>query len=122
VSSRKRFKPSAKGSRPASPSKDRGWLIAPGLVFATAIAWRLYYLARLSNSLLAGAMFDDARIYWEWSGRIAAGDLIGTNPFFLAPLYPYVIGTFRALGATNPSTMLIIQRPQPFCLQTLRED
>ncbi len=41
---------------------------------------------------------EDAQVYWEWSGRIAAGDLVGVTPFLSAPLYPYFLGLLRWLG------------------------
>src|SRR5262249_55534687 len=78
-------------------------------LFAVAAVWRFLYLDRLSNSALANSMFDDARIYWAWSERIAQGHLIGANPFFLAPLYPYVLGLMRAFGVSSPSSVLFLQ-------------
>ncbi len=71
--------------------------------------WRFFYLDRLSKSALANSMFDDARIYWAWAERIAHGHVVGTNPFFLAPLYPYVLGLMRALGVGTPSSVLFLQ-------------
>ena len=41
----------------------------------------------------------DAAHFWEWSGRIAGGEVVGEAPFFSAPLYPYLVGMLRALGA-----------------------
>jgi tetratricopeptide (TPR) repeat protein len=77
-------------------------------LFSLAALWRGLYLARLSLSPLAGSMLDDARIYWTWSERIAQGHLLGSNPFFLAPLYPYVLGLLRVF-LDSPSTVLIVQ-------------
>lgn len=79
------------------------------VLFATALAWRLAYVARISKSPLDGSMFDDARIYWAWSERIAQGWLLGSNPFFLAPLYPYVLALLHAFGLTSHSGILIVQ-------------
>lgn len=41
---------------------------------------------------------QDAEMYWDWAGEIAAGQLLGTTPFMSAPLYPYLLGMLRALG------------------------
>jgi tetratricopeptide (TPR) repeat protein len=42
----------------------------------------------------------DARTYWDWAERIARGQLIQHEPFFSAPLYPYLLGLLRAFGGT----------------------
>lgn len=86
----------------------RSWPLGVGALFVIAFAWRWMYLARLAKSPLAGWMLDDARIYWAWSERIASGHLVGLNPFFLAPLYPYVLGVLRALGSSS-AVVLVIQ-------------
>ena len=83
------------------------WMLL--ILFVIAAGWRLLYLGRLSKSPLSGSMFDDARIYWEWSHRIAAGHLLGSNPFFLAPLYPYVLGLLRVLVGDSPVSILAVQ-------------
>lgn len=42
---------------------------------------------------------SDAGEYWDWAERIAGGELVGATPFLSAPLYPYVLGLLRRLGA-----------------------
>ena len=78
-------------------------------LFAIAAIWRWFYVDRLLESPLSKSMFDDARIYWAWSDRIAHGHLVGVYPFFLAPLYPYVLGLLRAVGVNAPATVLAVQ-------------
>jgi 4-amino-4-deoxy-L-arabinose transferase-like glycosyltransferase len=104
----------ARGSKAApslrvAPEAGRSWPLSLTVLFVTAATWRLLYLVRLSHSSLAGSMFDDARIYWAWSSRIADGHLVGSNPFFLAPLYPYVLALLRTLAGGSLSTVLIVQ-------------
>lgn len=41
---------------------------------------------------------EDADVYWTWAAEIAAGHLVGTAPFFSAPLFPYLLGLLRATG------------------------
>src|SRR5262245_3081984 len=88
---------------------ERAWPLCLAALFVVAVGWRLAYLARLAHSPLAGQMLDDARIYWAWSERIAQGHLVGTNPFFLAPLYPYILGLLRVLTGGAPLAVLIVQ-------------
>ncbi|MFO1012052.1 MAG: tetratricopeptide repeat protein [Planctomycetota bacterium] len=41
---------------------------------------------------------NDARVYWDWAGDLAAGHWIGGAPYFSAPLYPHLAGIVRAFG------------------------
>ena len=52
----------------------------------------------LAHNPFARVPISDAQAYWTWAGDIAHGQLIGREPFFSAPLYPYVLGLLRALG------------------------
>jgi len=49
----------------------------------------------------------DAAEYWDWSERIAAGDLVGDTPFLSAPLYPYFLSLARAAGGGLPAVFVI---------------
>lgn len=49
----------------------------------------------------------DALEYWNWAGAIADGELIAPTPFLSAPLYPYVLGLLRALGAGLPAVFAL---------------
>lgn len=57
------------------------------------------YLAR---NPLAEFLRVDALTYWNWAGRIAAGQWSDGHPFFSAPLYPYLLGLLRAAGGGLP--------------------
>lgn len=75
---------------------------------AVALALRLLILREyLLNNPLAKSPQVDALTYWNWAGRIAAGQLRETTPFFSAPLYPYVLGAIRFLGGGLPSVYLV---------------
>ncbi|MHC4823071.1 MAG: ArnT family glycosyltransferase [Planctomycetota bacterium] len=50
----------------------------------------------------------DAAEYWEMSGQIAEGNLVGETPFLSAPLYPYFVGGLRALGG-GMVTVFVVQ-------------
>jgi tetratricopeptide (TPR) repeat protein len=50
---------------------------------------------------------NDAAEYWQWAGEIASGRLVDTIPFMSAPLYPYVVGAARALGASIAGTYVL---------------
>jgi len=93
---------------PATPAPDRRypWLLAA--VLLGGLGLRLIMLADYTaHSPLAQAPLNDARTYWEWAGRIAAGQLSDGTPFFSAPLYPFLLGGVRALGGGLTTVYLL---------------
>jgi tetratricopeptide (TPR) repeat protein len=54
--------------------------------------------ADLRHNAFARVPINDAAVYWSWAGDIARGQLVGHEPFFSAPLYPYLLGALRAAG------------------------
>ncbi|MFT7677986.1 MAG: tetratricopeptide (TPR) repeat protein [Planctomycetota bacterium] len=62
------------------------------------IAQALALYAHWGGNPLSRVPIVDAEAYWEWAGRIAGGEWQGSEPFFSAPLYPYVLGVLRAMG------------------------
>jgi tetratricopeptide (TPR) repeat protein len=53
---------------------------------------------QLARDPFATTPINDAQVYWQWAGEIARGKLVGATPFLSAPLYPYFVGSVRALG------------------------
>ena len=85
----------------------RGWAIA--LVFGVALAVRAVHLWSLSSSLLWTATMGDAVAYLDWARRIAGGDWIGTETFYLAPLYPYFLATILKLSGASVGGLMVVQ-------------
>lgn len=111
---------SARSTRPAVPRPGpprarteegaaRAWWIALALLFVAALVWRLLYVRRLDASPFGASPVSDARLYWEWAGEILRGGPIGTQPFFLAPLYPYALSMLRAVTGDSMGAVRIIQ-------------
>jgi Flp pilus assembly protein TadD len=91
VARRARRQPSARG--PLSS----WWPIA--FLFACALIVRLIYIHDVWRSPFAAALIGDGREYDAWAQRIAAGDWVGTDVFYQAPLYPYTLAViFRVAG------------------------
>lgn len=88
---------------PAGPTSDtHGWrqFAAPLLgIFALALALRIVYLWQIRDAPYFTLLMGDARSYDAWARRIAAGDWIGSEVFYQAPLYPYFLGIiYRFFG------------------------
>jgi tetratricopeptide (TPR) repeat protein len=64
-----------------------------------ALAVRALHLWLLRDSLYFAVLMGDARAYDEWASRLAAGDWLGSDVFYQAPLYPYLLGvSYAAFG------------------------
>jgi tetratricopeptide (TPR) repeat protein len=83
----------------SEPARARTFFGAGAAVFAVALAIRLVHLLQIRNAPFFDILLGDARGYDEWAQRIAAGDWIGKEPFFQAPLYPYFLAAiYRTMG------------------------
>ena len=86
----------ASGGAAASPAGDiertRFWFLT---IFTVAFALRLVYLFQIHSIPLFEHLAGDARTYYEWGQRIAAGDWLGAGVFYQAPLYPYFLGILQ---------------------------
>ena len=51
----------------------------------------------------------DEGYHIELAGEILDGDIIGSEPFYRAPLYPYFLAGMLALTGGNPGTVRVIQ-------------
>ena len=80
-------------SPPADPSERRDRIVWFFGIFAIALLVRALHLWQLHGSLVFDTLMGDARSYDAWARRIAAGDWLGTEVFYQAPLYPYFLGT-----------------------------
>jgi tetratricopeptide (TPR) repeat protein len=88
-------RPAGAGSRPALL---RGTRLGLALVLVCAAAFRLAYLyAYAHDPILPDRMMLDASVYDGWAQRIAGGDLSGGEPFYFAPLYPYLLAVLYAI-------------------------
>jgi tetratricopeptide (TPR) repeat protein len=76
----------------SNPPGTRFWFLT---IFTGAFALRLVYLFQIDTIPLFEHLAGDARTYYEWGQRIAAGDWLGAGVFYQAPLYPYFLGILQ---------------------------
>ena len=79
-----------------------------GLLAATA-ALRLAHLLAVREAPFVGQLALDSQEYDRWARAIAAGDWLGSAPFFQAPLYPYIVAVVYRLFAAAPLTVYLLQ-------------
>jgi Flp pilus assembly protein TadD/4-amino-4-deoxy-L-arabinose transferase-like glycosyltransferase len=75
-------------------------LIGAG-IFLLALALRVIYLLQVRSSPLFDMPVMDALYHHQWALRLAAGDWIGNEAFFRAPLYPYFLGIIYKVFGQN---------------------
>lgn len=81
-----------------SPRPRRFDLLALPMLFAVALAVRAVHVFQMSMSPFFAHRIGDALVYHQWAKQIAAGDWIGTEIFYQAPLYPYFLALLYTLG------------------------
>ncbi len=97
-------------TRTSVPATPRSSFVIPALaVFASALLIRLIHLWLVRQAPFFGLLVGDARAYDDWAQRVAAGDWIGTEVFYQAPLYPYFLGAVYAIAGRHLWLVLTLQ-------------
>ena len=92
---------------PAEPSTAGRWWIV--LILALALAVRLGHLAAAHDAPFVADLVMDSQEYDRWAREIAAGDWIGSEIFFQAPLYPYTLAVIYAVTGGGPTLVYLLQ-------------
>jgi len=79
------------------------------LVFLAAFILRALYLVEIKNTPMFSLLIGDALSYDTWAREIAAGNWLGNQVFYQAPLYPYFLGTLYAIFGRNLVLARLIQ-------------
>lgn len=80
-----------------------------GVITVVALLLRVWHLWQLQATPYASVLLGDARGYDAWARRLAAGDWIGSDVFYQAPLYPYVVGAIYAVTEPSPNAVRMVQ-------------
>jgi 4-amino-4-deoxy-L-arabinose transferase-like glycosyltransferase len=86
---------------------------APGIAWLAialvALAVRLVHLWQIHDTPAFAHPVVDGVAYDAWAQAIAGGDWIGTEVFYQAPLYPYVLATIYAAVGRDLAAVRIVQ-------------
>jgi len=85
-----------------------GWR-SLALIFLLAVSMRGLVLFELSGTPFFSLLFGDALGYHVWAEGLAAGDWLGSEVFYQAPLYPYSVGILYSLFGTDPLVVKLAQ-------------
>jgi len=86
----------------------RAWKIYLAL-FVFALALRLGYLSQIRAIPFFDTPVGDAASYDAWAQRIANGDWLGSETFYQAPAYPYLLGVLYAMFGRDLLLVRIVQ-------------
>ena len=77
-------------------------LVACLIVFLAAFLVRLGGALELGSGPVGQVLLGDGRQYDLWAQRLAAGDWLGDEVFYQAPLYPYFLGVlYQTFGRSQ---------------------
>jgi tetratricopeptide (TPR) repeat protein len=83
------------------------WAIS---IFAIALAVRLIYFFQVKSNFPGwDTPTIDPLFHDLWAKQIAGGDILGSGPFFRAPLYAYFLGLIYSITGSSLITVKIIQ-------------
>src|SRR4051794_27314188 len=84
--------------------------VPPGAwIFMTALAVRLVHVWQMRATPFFSVLMGDSRGYDEWARRIAAGEWLGREVFYQAPLYPYLLGVIYTVAGHHLLAVRIVQ-------------
>jgi tetratricopeptide (TPR) repeat protein len=78
-------------------------------IFLLALLARGVYLVELADTPLVSVLLGDGRQYHAWAAEIAAGDWIGGEVFYQAPLYPYFIAAVMTVFGPGTWALRVLQ-------------
>src|SRR5689334_21608780 len=95
---------------PDASSRNAPWFRGAVLVvFAAALGVRLLHVWQIRRAPFFDVLLGDARGYDAWARRLAAGDWIGRDVFYQAPLYPYFLGVIYAVAGRSLLLVRVVQ-------------
>ncbi len=95
----------AVGEPPTGPFDAR----LAGAIAALALVVRAVHLFQIKSAPFFSVLMGDSRSYDTWAQQIAAGDWIGHDVFYQAPLYPYFLGTIYTLFGHDVMAVRVVQ-------------
>ncbi len=81
-----------------------------GILLLLAAALRAAYLLAYRQEVpFLSFPISDSAYYHAWAMRVASGEGYGPAPFYMAPLYPWLLGWFYRLAGPRPEWIPLVQ-------------
>jgi tetratricopeptide (TPR) repeat protein len=91
---------------PAADASSWGWLAG---IAGGALALRLAHVVALRDTPFGSLLVGDSRGYHDWAVGVAAGNWLGSEVFYQAPLYPYLLAVYYALVDADAYHIRVLQ-------------
>ncbi len=78
-------------------------------IFTLALLVRVLHLAAIRDAVLFQVRIGDGAFYDAWARAIAAGDWVGRDVFWYAPLYPYFLGIVYKISGHDTLVVRVVQ-------------
>jgi tetratricopeptide (TPR) repeat protein len=78
-------------------------------VFTVAMLVRLVHVLQIRRAPFFSVLMGDSHGYDLWAQRIAAGDWLGREVFYQAPLYPYFLGAIYTIAGRHLLLVRMVQ-------------
>ena len=78
-------------------------------IFTVALFVRLVHVWQLGASPFGDLLLGDSAGYDRWARELAAGDWLGSEVFYQAPLYPYLLGVVHATLGSDVTVVRVCQ-------------
>jgi 4-amino-4-deoxy-L-arabinose transferase-like glycosyltransferase len=88
-------------------SKPNVWILPD--ILAVALALRLAHFLAVHDQPFFAQLAMDGQEYDRWAQDIASGQWIGSQAFFQAPLYPYVLAVVYAIAGHRLDAVYLFQ-------------
>ncbi|MBW8876437.1 MAG: tetratricopeptide repeat protein [Acidobacteria bacterium] len=88
---------------------SRRHLLALGAILALALALRLAHWWAVREQPFFAWLAMDSQEYDRWAQEIAAGDWLGSQVFFQAPLYPYLLAVLYTVFGRSLDAVYLAQ-------------
>ncbi len=80
------------------------------VLLALSIIVRIVVLTEWNASVFNFAVWSDASTYNQWARKIiTTGDWIGTQPFLMTPLYPYLLAVLYSMTGESLTAVRLLQ-------------
>lgn len=104
------FPEATRTAPPLVPADARRQALVVALVLGVAAVLRVaYVLQYLAVTPFGDAVISDSAFYDAWARRVLAGEGYGPSPYYMAPLYPYLLAAVYAVAGPGLAAVAWLQ-------------
>jgi len=99
----------ADSTHPRDSLTLRTFLPYGAAIFVVGLLIRAVHIWQIRNAPFFPLLMGDAQSYHAWAQQLAAGDWVGSDVFYQAPLYPYFLGLVYTVFGEGPMVVRVCQ-------------